>query len=444
MSVPSHPLRIGIAGLGTVGCGVLHNLRAHGERLANAMGRRIDVVGVCARTRGKERGVPLGEAEWFDDPQALARSSHIDAFVELIGGDEGPARQAVTTALSLGKHVVTANKALLAKHGFELAELAEANGAALGYEAAVAGGIPVIKAMREALIANQIKRISGILNGTCNYILTQMQSEGRPFDDVLAEAQALGYAEADPAFDVGGQDSAHKLAILTSLAFETRIALDQIDCEGIQHITPADIAAADELGFRIKLLGVANKTDDGIEARVGPAMVPIHSAIAEVWGVTNAIEIEADFVGDVLLVGPGAGAGATASSVVGDIVEVARGDCLRPFIIPAAKLKPHRKATVGAHLGSYYVRLSVYDQPGALAAIAGRMADNDVSLERLVQRRAASGPGLDGRSEQANELMQLVIVTHETTEAAIRNALGLIETDGKIAGRPQLIRIEKH
>ncbi|MGE0629202.1 MAG: homoserine dehydrogenase [Hyphomicrobiaceae bacterium] len=440
MSIEPSPLRIGIAGLGTVGVGVLTNLQAHGERLAMAMGRRIEVTGVSARSRSKDRGVSLEGITWFDSPEELAVSPAIDAFVELIGGSDGPALGAVSAALGVGKSVVTANKALLARHGFEIAKLAEENGAALAFEASVAGGIPVIKTVRESLIGNEIRRVYGILNGTCNFILTKMEDEGRDFDDVLAEAQRLGYAEADPSFDIGGKDAAHKLAILTSLAFGTRVALDQIHCEGIEHITTADIQAADELGYRIKLLGVALKTESGIEARVSPAMVPKHSAIAEVSGVTNAVEIECDYVGDLLLVGPGAGANPTASSVVADIVDVARGDCLRPFILPASKLKPHTRATLEAHRGAYYVRLAVYDEPGALASIAGRMGEQRVSLESIVQRRPNAPEPAVGA---AAEIMPLVLITHDTVEASIRKALKLIQQDGKIASRPQLIRIEK-
>lgn len=442
MSVEPSPMRIGIAGLGTVGAAVLANLRLHGDRLALVLGRRIEVTGVSARVRNKDRGVPIDGFEWFDDPVKLAVSPTIDTFVELIGGAEGPAREAVEAALAAGKHVVTANKALLARHGLELAKAAEAKRVALLFEASVAGGIPVIKTMREALIGNEIKRVYGILNGTCNFILTKMQEEGSAFEAALAEAQALGYAEADPAFDIGGQDAAHKLALLTSLAFGTRVAIDEIHCEGIEHIRRADIEAADELGYRIKLLGVALKTESGIEARVHPAMVPKDSAIGEVSGVTNAIELEGDFVGDLLLVGPGAGAKATASSVMSDIVDVARGDCLKPFILPAAKLRAHKKATLGAHKGAYYVRLSVYDRPGALASIAGRMAEHEVSLESIVQRRPRADAAAPAKPAD-NGVMQLVLITHDTVEAAIRRAIKLIEQDGKITGRAQVIRIEK-
>lgn len=442
MSVDANPMRIGIAGLGTVGAAVLANLQAHGDRLALVLGRRIEIVGVSARARRKDRGVSLEGIEWFDDAAKLAVSPRIDTFVELIGGAEGVARAAVEAALGASKNVVTANKALLARHGLELAKAAEAKGAALLFEASVAGGIPVIKTMREALIGNEIKRVYGILNGTCNFILTKMQEEGSAFEAALAEAQAMGYAEADPSFDIGGQDAAHKLALLTSLAFGTRVAIDEIHCEGIEHIRRADIEAADELGYRIKLLGVALKTESGIEARVNPVLVPKDSAIGEVSGVTNAIEIEGDYVGDLLLVGPGAGAKATASSVLSDIVDVARGDCLKPFIIPAAKLKAHKRATLGAHKGAYFVRLAVHDRPGALASIAGRMAEHEVSLESIVQRR----PRLDATAPAkaaANGVMQLVLITHDTVEAAIRRAIKLIEQDGKIAGRAQVIRIEK-
>ena len=440
MSTSSSSLRLGIAGLGTVGAAVLSNLQKNVDRLTMVLGHRIEVAGVSARSRTKARdGIKLDGIAWFDDPAQLAVSPKIDCFVELIGGAEGIARTAVEAALGAGKHVVTANKALLAYHGMELAKLAESKGVALLFEASVAGGIPVIKTMREALIGNEIRRVYGILNGTCNFILTKMQEEGTAFEAALAEAQAMGYAEADPSFDIGGMDAAHKLALLTSLAFGTRVALDEIHCEGIESIRRADIEAADELGYRIKLLGVAQRTEGGIEARVNPVLVPKDSAIGEVSGVTNAIEIEGDYVGDLLLVGPGAGAKATASSVISDIVEVARGDCLKPFIIPVSKLRAHKKQTLAAHKGAYYVRLSVHDRPGAMASIAGRMAEHDVSLESIVQRK----PRRIEPPKVAGNTMQLVLITHDTVEASIRRALKLIEQDGKISGRAQMIRIEK-
>lgn len=427
------PLKLGIAGLGTVGAGLLQLIAKHGAGLGETLERRIEVIAVCARNRDKVRAVDTGNAVWFDDPVALARDPSIDCFVELIGGDEGPARAAVEAALKARKHVVTANKALLAKHGMQLARLAEANGVALNFEAAVAGGIPVIKTLREALAANEVKRVYGILNGTCNYILTKMQDEHLAFDDVLKDAQAKGYAESDPTFDIGGFDAAHKLALLTSLAFGTELGSDQIHVEGIQSINAADIEAAANLGYRIKLLGVAERTPTGIEARVHPAFVPEDATIAQVSSVTNCVAIEGDFSGSVLLVGPGAGSKPTASAVASDIIDVARGFVLPPFLRPVAQLKPFKRADLSGHYGSYYVRLSVLDRPGAMASIAKRMGDRGVSLESIVQKK----PGT------ADSAASVVLITHETTEENIRKALEAIEADGKVAARPQMIRIEE-
>lgn len=436
-------LRIGVAGLGTVGCGLLRLLDAHRQQIDLAAGRTIKVTAVSARDRDKDRGVDLTGMAWFDNAVELASSDKIDVFIELIGGDTGVAKDAVEAALSAGKPVITANKALLACHGVPLARLAEDNNVALSFEAAVAGGIPVVKTLREGLIGNEVSRVYGILNGTCNYILTRMQNEGLPFDKILADAQAEGYAEADPTFDVGGFDTAHKLAILTSLAFGTEVAFDEIHVEGIEAITPADIEAADELGYRIKLLGVARKTPSGIEQRVHPAMVAKHSAIAEVSGVTNGVAINGDFVGDLLLVGPGAGAEATASAVAGDVVDVARGIVFAPFIRPASALLPYRRARLGEHQGAYYIRLSVYDRPGAMAAIATRMAEQEVSLESIVQRRPRYALPGSGVRPELGQPTSVVLITHETTEAAIRRALDAIEEDGKISDKPQMIRIEQ-
>ncbi len=440
----SQPLTLGIAGLGTVGSGLLELLSANGERFAVVVGREIVVTGVCAQTRSKKRGEGVGKIAWFDDPVALAKDPSNMVFVELIGGEDGVAKAAVEAALNAKKHVVTANKALLAKHGVELAKLAEKNGVALNFEAAVAGGIPVIKTLREALATNRIKRVYGILNGTCNYILTQMQSEKRAFADVLKEAQALGYAEADPAFDIGGFDTAHKLALLTSLAFGTKVAFDQIHIEGIETITQADIEAADSLGYRIKLLGVATETDSGIEARVSPALVYKDSSIAEVSGVTNAVAIDGDFSGNILLIGAGAGAKPTASAVAGDILDIARGLAFPPFLTPSAKLKTHKRAKIDQHYGSYYVRLALIDKPGAMAAIAKRMGDRGISLESIVQHRpqSPSAPGVNPQPV-AISAAPVIIITHETTEEAMRKALETIEKDGKVTERPQMIRIEE-
>jgi homoserine dehydrogenase len=438
----SQPLRLGVAGLGTVGAGLLRLARSHADRLAEAAGRPIRVAAVSARARDKERGVALDDVEWFQDARRLAADPSIDVFVELIGGDAGVAKEAVEAALAAGRHVVTANKALLARHGVELARLAEKNGVALNFEGAVAGGIPIIKTLRESLASNQVRRVYGILNGTCNYILTKMQDEHRAFADVLAEAQAKGFAETDPTFDVGGFDTAHKLALLTSLAFGTCVAFDEIDIEGIQTITQADIEAAEDLGYRIKLLGVALLTESGIEQRVHPAMVPQHSAIAEVSGVTNGVAVDGDFVGNLLLVGPGAGSSATATAVMSDILDIARGARSYPFRIPAAQLKPYVRARLGRHQGAYYVRLAVYDRPGAMAAIAGRMGEESVSLESIVQRRPRGAQiGINARLAPGAPT-PVILITHETKEEAIRRALEAIHRDGNVSEKPQMIRIE--
>ena len=435
----SEALRVGIAGLGTVGASVLKILRDKGEMLTRQCGKEIIVTAVSARDATRDRGVDFSSATWFDDPIALAKSNNIDVFIELIGGDEGPARASVEAALRSGRHVVTANKALLAKHGVALAKIAEDKGVLLNFEAAVAGGIPVIKALRESLTGNTVSRVYGIMNGTCNYILTRMWDEGISFEDCLADAQRLGYAEADPTFDIEGNDTAHKLAILTSLAFGTQIAADDIYLEGISNISLADIKAADELGYRIKLLGVALKTDSGIEQRVHPTMVPVESVIAQVHGVTNAVAIETDLLGELLLSGPGAGGAATASAVIGDLADIAKS---RPgfqhgpvFGTPAKALAPYKRARMRAHEGGYFIRLTVHDRAGVFAAIAKRMADNDISLESIVQRQSAH--------DQPEATKTVILVTHETTEAAVKKALEGIVKDGHATDKPQMIRIER-
>lgn len=431
-------LRVGIAGLGTVGASVARVLRDKAAELTRQCGRDVIVTAVSARDPKRDRGVDLSTAKWFDDPVKMAQTADIDVFVELIGGDEGPARLAVKAALEAGRHVVTANKALLAKHGVSLAEIAEKKGVLLNYEAAVAGGIPVIKTMREAMAGNSVTRVFGILNGTCNYILTRMEAEGISFDECLKDAQRLGYAEADPTFDIEGHDTAHKLSILTSLAFGTRIAANDIYMEGISNISQADIRAAADLGYRIKLLGVAQRTESGIEQRVHPTMVPTASVIAQVHGVTNAVAIETDILGELLLSGPGAGGNATASAVVGDIADIAKS---RPgfqhgpvFGLPAKELRPYKKAQMRSHAGGYFIRLTVHDRIGVFAAIAKRMADNDISLESIVQH-AVSG--------ETDAQKTVILVTHETTEAAVRKAVDGITKDGHLTDKPQVIRIER-
>lgn len=431
------PLRIGIAGLGTVGSAVIRLLERQAAALDRRTGRKILIEGISASHRDKPRGVDLSAYAWFDDGVALAKSPQIDLFVELIGGEEGVALAAAEAALGAGKSFVTANKALLAKHGMKLAAMAETKGVALAFEASVAGGIPIVKTLREGLAGNSIERVYGILNGTCNYILTRMEQDQLPFADCLREAQRLGYAEADPTFDIGGFDTAHKLAILTSLAFGTVIDPSAIAIEGIAAITPADLEAAAELGYRVKLLGVAQRTASGIEQRVHPTMVPKSSAIAQVMGVTNAVTIDADAVHELTLVGPGAGGEATASAIVADVADIARGVRSAPFGWPVAALTAAPAAPMQLHEGGYYIRLSVYDRPGAAAAIATRMAERGISLESIVQRHRP------GASTLPNGAVPVVLITHATHEQTVRQALEASVADGFLAEPPQLIRIER-
>jgi len=432
------PLRLGIAGLGTVGASVARLVERQGDAFAAQLGRSVHVAAVSARDRSKDRGFNLDAIPWHDDPVGLARSNSIDVFVELMGGEDGAAYQSVHAALETGKGVVTANKALLAKHGVALAQLAEERGAQLSFEAAVGGGIPIVKTLREALAGNRLTRVYGILNGTCNFILTQME-KGETYAAALKEAQSLGYAEADPTFDVEGLDTAQKLAILTSVAFGTVIDRDAVFVEGITAIEPEDFLAAEELGYRIKLLGVAQRTDSGIEQRVHPTMVPRDRDIARISGVTNAVAVDGDFIGSVILSGPGAGGDATASAVVGDIIDLARGVRVPPLGRPVANLQPYKQARMQAHEGGYYLRLKVRDRPGAFAAIARRMAEAGISLDSILQRDRpiGSAPKRGSETEQP-----VTIITHSTTEQAVRGALANIEAEGEVFGRPQMIRIE--
>ena len=435
----SQSLRVGIAGLGNVGASVIRLLDRQSAALAARTGRSSTVTAVCARERSRDRGVDVSGFAWFDDPVALARSPDIDLFVELMGGSEGAAREAVEAALAAGKSVVTANKALLAAHGMALAKLAEDKHVALAFEASVAGGIPIVKTLREGLAGNQIVRVYGILNGTCNYILSRMELEGLSFEACLKDAQRLGYAEADPTFDIGGFDYANKLAILTALAFGTAVDLEAIHVEGIQSITLADLKAADELGYRIKLLGVAQRTAGGIEQRVHPTMIPKSSSVAQVMGVTNAVTIDADAVKELTLVGPGAGGDATASAVVADIADIAKGIRSAPFGLPVADLETATRLPMQRHEGGYYIRLSVHDRPGAAAAIATRMAERQISLESIVQRSRPVKPG----EVSAIGVVPVILMTYATSETTIREVLEAVVKDGYIAERPQVIRIER-
>ncbi|HTW26906.1 MAG TPA: homoserine dehydrogenase [Acetobacteraceae bacterium] len=427
----TRPLSIGVAGLGTVGGGVLRLLRDNAEVVAARAGRPVAVTAVSARDRARDRGMPLSGLRWYDDPVALAADPAVDAVVELIGGSDGPARALVEAALAHGKPVVTANKALLAVHGAELAALAEQAGVPLAFEAAVAGGIPVIKALREGLAGNRITRVVGILNGTCNYILTTMQERRREFSEVLAEAQKLGYAEADPSFDIDGIDAAHKLAILAALAFGRPVAFESVHVEGIRQVSALDIAFAGELGYRIKLLGIARRTEAGIEARVHPCMVPHSAPIARVDGVFNAVVAEGDFAGRIMLEGRGAGAGPTASAVVADLIDLARGRATPVWGAASGALTDAPDLAMAAHIGPYYLRLMVVDRPGVIADVTAVLRDVGVSLESMLQRGRAPG-----------EAVPVVLVTHETREAAMRAALDDIAALDSVLEPPMLIRIE--
>jgi homoserine dehydrogenase len=437
-------LKVGIAGLGTVGASVVRQIAQERALLAVRCGRPVEVVAVCARSKSKKRDVDLRKIRWADNPNKLATDPEIDVFVELMGGESDPAKSAIEAALAAGKSVVTANKALLAKHGVALAALAEKHKVSLNFEAAVGGAIPIIKTLREGMAGNSFARVYGILNGTCNYILTRMEREKLSFGECLKDAQRLGYAEADPTFDIEGHDTAQKLSIVASLAFGVTVNPSAIYVEGISSLTPEDLDAADGLGYRVKLLGVAMRTDTGIEQRVHPTMVPKDSAIAQVMGVTNALSIDADGIAPITLVGPGAGGAATASAVVADIGDIARGAHVAPFGRPVSKLATSKKAPMQLHQGGYYIRLLALDRPGTFAAIAKQLANQKISLESIVQRHPGTQPhGGDDPKSPASPA-PVILITYATTEDAVRRALKAIEKQGVIAGQPQVIRIEKN
>jgi len=426
----SAPIRLGIAGLGTVGIGVVKIIQKHAELLSARCGCEIVISAVSARDRRKNRDADVSGYAWVDDPLELAARDDVDVFVELIGGDQGVAREAVELALKNGKDVVTANKALLAMHGQELAELAEEQGRVIRFEAAVAGGIPVIKTMTESLAGNRISRIMGVMNGTCNYILTRMESAGLPYETVFDEARRLGYLEADPQLDVGGIDAAHKLAILSSIAFGTRVAFDGVEIEGIERISIDDIHRAADMGYRIKLLGVAQMTARGLEQRMSPCLVPADSPLGQLQGGTNMVVIEADSVGQLVLRGAGAGEGPTASAVMSDIVELARKVRVPVFGQPAGSLtraQPARTAVPAA----YYLRLALLDKPGALAKVAAVLGDAGISIHRMRQYDHQGGTA------------PVLIVTHKTTPEAIDHAIAELPRTGVIAAEPVELRIEE-
>lgn len=427
----NQPLRIALAGLGTVGAGTAMLLAQNADLLAERCGRRLELKAVSALDRKRNRNVELGQAVWHDDAVAMAREAEVDVVVELIGGSDGVAKAVVEAALGRGRHAVTANKALLALHGASLAALAERAGVSLNFEAAVAGGIPIVKALRESLAGNRIERIYGILNGTCNYILTDMRRNGRRFEEALAEAQRLGYAEVDPGTDIDGIDAGHKLAILASLAFGCVVDFPGVYLEGIRQVSKTDIDYAEELGYRIKLIGSARLTEHGLEQRVHPCMVSLQSPLAHVEGVLNAVVAKADFAETTEYEGRGAGAGPTASAVVADLVDIALGRRVPTFGIPADRLKRVSASPMERHFGAYYIRLTVVDRPGVIADVAAALRDQRVSLESMIQRGRAS-----------DSTVSVVLTTHPTEEAAMLQALAQISRLDSMREAPRMIRIE--
>ena len=434
-------LRIALAGLGTVGAGVIRLLDANRELITRRAGRDIVITAVSARDRSKDRGVDLSPFAWEDDMTAMAARDDVDVVVELVGGSDGPALTLARNAIAEGKALVTANKAMIAHHGLALASAAEQAGIQLKFEAAVAGGIPVIKGLREGAAANVIERVYGILNGTCNYILSTMEDTGQGFAEVLAEAQALGYAEADPTFDVEGIDAAHKLSILASIAFGTELDFDQVETTGIAALRAEDIAQAESLGYVIRLIGMAEPetgADGSIRLfqRVQPCLLPDGHPLAHVDGATNAVVAEGNFSGRLLFQGAGAGDGPTASAVVADLIDIARlwdseGELDPPFSVPVAELRPAGRAESGYRLGRRYIRFAVNDRPGVLAEIAAAMRDAGVSIESLIQK---------GQPAEGGEVM-ISLVTHECPESRVAQALQLLRDSESLTAPPLVMQL---
>ncbi len=423
------PLKIALAGLGTVGAGVVTILQRHREEIIRKCGRPIDIVAISARSKGKDRGVDLSGYKWVDTPEALANED-VDVVVELMGGSEGSAKNLVEASLKANKSVVTANKALLANHGVALAKLVTPQ-THLYFEAAVAGGIPIIKMLREGLAANDLKSLLGILNGTCNYILTTMEKTGRDFADVLAEAQEKGYAEADPTFDIDGMDTGHKLCLLASLAFGIAPDLNNLPVTGIRRIQATDIDYAKEFGYRIKLLGIAQKHANGeIEQGVEACLVPQSTSLAGVDGVFNAVNVIGDFVGSCLIEGRGAGAGPTASAVVADLIDAARGHAVSPFSVPVEKLNAPKWRNTRETESEFYIRLNVLDQPGVIADVAAILRDHNISIEGLIQR--GRDPG---------QPVSVIMTTHATKRGAVEDACAKIGSLKSMQDQPVVLRL---
>ncbi|WP_296752477.1 homoserine dehydrogenase [Thiobacillus sp.] len=431
------PIHVGLLGLGTVGGGTLTVLRRNAEEITRRAGREIRVLRAAVRNLEKARAL-AGDLPLTTNPFDVVDDPAIDIVVELIGGLE-PARELVMQAIANGKHVVTANKHLIAKHGNEIFAAAQAKGVMVAFEAAVAGGIPIIKALREGLSANRIEWLAGIINGTSNFILTEMRDKGAAFDDVLKEAQRLGYAEADPTFDIEGIDAAHKLTILSAIAFGIPMQFDHAYTEGISKLTREDVQYAEELGYRIKLLGIARRVEAGIELRVHPTLIPERRLIANVDGAMNAVLVEGDAVGPTLYYGAGAGAEPTASAVVADLVDVTRLHTADPHHrVPHLAFQPDQLAAtpilpMDEVRTAYYLRLRAFDRPGVLADITRILADGDISIDAMVQKEPAEG------EEQVN----IILLTHITVEKNINAAIARIEALDAVAGQVMRIRLEE-
>ena len=423
------PLRLGIAGLGTVGVGIVKIVQNHADLLELRAGRPIVISAVSARSKTKNRDVDLSDYAWEDDPVTLAKRDDIDVFIEVMGGHEGPAKDSTEAAIAAGHDVVSANKALLAIHGQALAEAAEEAGHVIRFEAAVAGGIPVVKSLTEGLAGNEITRVMGVMNGSCNYILTRMENDGMTYEEVFDAANQLGFLEADPELDVGGIDAGHKLALLSSIAFGTQVDFDAVALEGIGSVTIEDIHAAADMGYKIKLLGVAQLTGRGLEQRMSPCLVPDTSPLGQLQGGTNMVVLEGDSVEQIVLRGPGAGMGPTASAVMGDVMDIARGTRLSTFGQPAKTLRKARAATA-AVAAPYYLRLQLLDKPGALAKVAAVLGDAGISIDRMRQY------------DHADTAAPVLIVTHKTTPTALSEAIAAFPDTRVVSGTPVAIRIE--
>ncbi|MFL2790165.1 MAG: homoserine dehydrogenase [Paracoccaceae bacterium] len=422
-------VRIGIAGLGTVGIGVINIIRKNLQLIEAKTNTSVEIVAISAKSKSKSRGISLEKYQWESDPTNLAKRDDIDIFVELIGGENGPARQSVEAAILSGKHVVTANKALLAIHGEYLAKLSEKNNVSLKFEAAVAGGIPIVKVLNESLAGNKINKVTGVINGSCNYILTRMEQSDSSYEAIFAEATELGYLEADPKLDVGGIDSAHKLAILSSLAFGTVVNYPGVSIKGIENITLSDIKYTADMGFKIKLLGVSEMTPNGLRQTVSPCLVSTSSSLAQLEGGTNMVVLNTSEAGNIILQGLGAGREPTASSVIADIIDIIRLSKVETFG------KPHRfleraKISNLSNDAPYYLKLMLDDKPGALALITKTLGDNGISINRMRQ--------YDHNYSRAPVSM----ITHTTSISALEKAIAEFPKTGVISLEPVILRVE--